>query len=804
MVEVLSKKKEVMAYLFDGGFTGFLYSMKETGRRLKDGAKELVEDFISGFNGHGWKLWKKNGGWRLELDDLLVRRSFTTFEHIISQVTSIKGAQSITQGHAKIKSVSIKDADIYSESSTDVYSENFLNSKWVKSVLGGDSPNMRILSNSIQCTPTTNAYTQSLMVTGDTEIASFKASIRVYIGTGALYAYYKEGTMETISISETGEYDLPASDGTGDSSSNAGFLFYGRSAVIVSQIAESKTYTSSVSTGQCYCLEIDDEFNSIMEFDFIQCLKNDRQYLVQVGSVYQYFINIPVSEFDVDDDGNVINAPQAGDEVVQFGNASHQDKYINRHSAIYIHTDEDEPAIDLMTDMYSKDWSEAIKCRLGGNLPGTKGERGLYSVNGKLLFVDDNGNTITSINPDGSASFARGKISWTKDGIPYFSGRITVGEGAKKRVEINPETAEIDIYTDNDVLVNTIESNTYNAENDIFDTSLPSFTENVSEKTISQSNADEKVLSTKSYSDSIEETYFTINSGIVIDIGEITLTPTFSGNGTFSSHFELVLQSFDSSDINKKMIYERTIYSVDMDQSVSSKTVKAMRITINNSGTYRLYARYSVSCSSYDGNTSTASLVYHPSSFAISSRLYVSKIFGNGIALGLDVNNMFMVYYDTSEGSDKKMNMKYDNGDAGISCVDKELKLKSNPLNVNNPIFAYPLKYAEYGSTFVYNDGRISNIVRKSFDSANNITVTRTTNESGYFILDFAYPSGWSKYSFGSSAKIETSVDIYGTNVSVPPTAYVYDQNSSGFKVIVYKTNSSYNSFILNYKILLL
>lgn len=288
-----------MAILSNGKFSGFLCSIKDTGRKLKNGAAVMIEDFLSGFNGYGWKLWKKDGAWKLEIDELLVRRSFTTFEHIISQITSIKGGLNISQGHAKIKAVTTIEADVYKE------------------------------------------------VDG----------------------------VETI------------------------------------------------TKAPCYRLEIDDESNSIVEYDFVQCLKNGRHYLVQVGSVFQYYINIPVSEFDSDPDtGAVLNAPQAGDEIVQFGNASHQEKYKNRHSAIYLHVDDNEPAIDLMTEMYSKDWSKAIKVRVGGNLPGTEGDRGLYAVNGKIISVDNNGNVLYEFNPDGSGSLGKGAVTFDSTGFHMQDG----------------------------------------------------------------------------------------------------------------------------------------------------------------------------------------------------------------------------------------------------------------------------------------------------------------------------------------------------------------------------------------------
>lgn len=360
-----------MAILSNGKFSGFLCSIRDTGKKLKDGAAIMVEDFLSGFNGYGWKLWKKSNLWRLEIDELLVRKSFTTFEHIISQITSIRGGQTISQGHAKIKAVTTIEADVYREN-----------------------------------------------------------------------------------------------DGE-----------------------------ETITQEQCYRLEIDDESNSIVEYDFIQCLKGNRQYLVQVGSVFQYYINIPITEFDSDaETGEVLNAPQAGDEIVQFGNASHQDKYKNRHSALYLHVDEDEPAIDLMTNMYSKDWSNAIKVRIGGNLPGTDGDRGFYSVNGKIISVDENNDIVYEINPDGSGYFARGKFSWTKDGSPKFSGTILlqidennvwevteageniIGNKDGKRIVISPVSQDIKVFDDSNNNVLSIEGSNRNDISDFFGGTPPTIT----------------------------------------------------------------------------------------------------------------------------------------------------------------------------------------------------------------------------------------------------------------------------------------------------------------------------------------
>lgn len=54
-------------------FKGFLASCTKT-------ATGYIENFVEGFAGSGWKLWKKNNRWKLEIDDLTVRRTMLIFE----------------------------------------------------------------------------------------------------------------------------------------------------------------------------------------------------------------------------------------------------------------------------------------------------------------------------------------------------------------------------------------------------------------------------------------------------------------------------------------------------------------------------------------------------------------------------------------------------------------------------------------------------------------------------------------------------------------------------------------------------
>lgn len=508
-----------MAILSNGKFSGFLCSIRDTGKKLKDGAAVMVEDFLSGFNGYGWKLWKKSNLWRLEIDELLVRKSFTTFEHIISQITSIRGGQTISQGHAKIKAVTIIEADVYREN-----------------------------------------------------------------------------------------------DGE-----------------------------ETITQEQCYRLEIDDESNSIVEYDFVQCLKGNRQYLVQVGSVFQYYINIPITEFDSDaETGEVLNAPQAGDEIVQFGNASHQDKYKNRHSALYLHVDEDEPAIDLMTNMYSKDWSNAIKVRIGGNLPGTDGDRGFYSVNGKIISVDENNDIVYEINPDGSGYFARGKFSWTKDGSPKFSGTILlqidnnnvwevteageniIGNKDGKRIVISPVSQDIKVFDDSNNNVLSIEGSNRNDISDFFGGTPPTIT--------------------------IKNIPFSIAA--TVTRAEMTVTEGFYTSTLmnlsveFNYNYSQYSESSASGNISGTLYLDNfSDYSYSNYQN--SSVIASFNVDVTGIGTFVVR------------NTTTIEKGYHTlrflilkdrsvTSFSISSLnvefvidSYLASLFANGIVLGSSTNNLF-------------------------------------------------------------------------------------------------------------------------------------------------------------------
>ena len=72
--------------------------------------EKIVEFFLSGFSGYGWKIWEYDKGkWMLEIDAIRVRGQFTVFELLVSKIRAIIGAQTITQGCGKIKTVQMSD-----------------------------------------------------------------------------------------------------------------------------------------------------------------------------------------------------------------------------------------------------------------------------------------------------------------------------------------------------------------------------------------------------------------------------------------------------------------------------------------------------------------------------------------------------------------------------------------------------------------------------------------------------------------------------------------------------------------------
>lgn len=502
-----------MAYTYDSGVERAVYSTKKTGRTLPNGATEMTEDFDSGFSGHGFKIWKTDDGfYKIEADELMIRKSLTAFELIISQIRAIRGSYAITQGNAKIKHV-------------DTYTEG---------------------------------------------------------GKG----YYR--------------------------------------------------------------IEIEDEVNTIFEHDFIRCQKGNKEYHVEVSSVHQGYINVLMSEFTSGSDGVVVNPPEAGDEIVQFGNSSRDAAYANRHSAIYMSVDNGEPKIDLMTNIYTKNWDDTLKVRIGGDLPGTDGERGFFAVNGKLMGVDEAGETVYQINPDGSGFFARGKFSWTADGAPSFSGsiflridnnnvwRVTengeniIGNEDGQRIVISPSDASMTFFNAEGNTVAIYDGKTQENPEDFFSSSIPTIT-----------------IKTLPFS---AESSSSINYGTIVISKPFQTTAAINMTCNFNisvSHmyadeyiwFNLNVKTYSDSSL-KNLISTKKIYG----ETYGSGSNPSYNITRDVILTEIGYNVISFDLRFMVGYQSSVSFSMNSLTPIITANKYISNYFANGLILGTSGNNKFTVY----------------------------------------------------------------------------------------------------------------------------------------------------------------
>ena len=103
-----------MAILSTAKIVGMLSSAKKTGRQVMNAAgewvAEVVEDFMSGFTGYGWKIWEYvKGKWMLEIDSIRVREQFIVFEMLVSKMRAIIGSLGISQACGKIATVTLSE-----------------------------------------------------------------------------------------------------------------------------------------------------------------------------------------------------------------------------------------------------------------------------------------------------------------------------------------------------------------------------------------------------------------------------------------------------------------------------------------------------------------------------------------------------------------------------------------------------------------------------------------------------------------------------------------------------------------------
>lgn len=103
-----------MAILSTAKIVGMLSSAKKTGRQVMNAAgewvAEVVEEFMSGFTGYGWKIWEYvKGKWMLEIDSIRVREQFIVFEMLVSKMRAIIGSLGISQACGKIATVTLSE-----------------------------------------------------------------------------------------------------------------------------------------------------------------------------------------------------------------------------------------------------------------------------------------------------------------------------------------------------------------------------------------------------------------------------------------------------------------------------------------------------------------------------------------------------------------------------------------------------------------------------------------------------------------------------------------------------------------------
>ena len=158
-----------------------------------------------------------------------------------------------------------------------------------------------------------------------------------------------------------------------------------------------------------FYIQLEDAMSFVAN-DIIRCSEfsgGHKNYWVIVSKVENNELVIPKIEFENS------SLPGIGDELVQFGNTT--DKV--RQSAIYLHADENgEPAIDVLFGIHEKSFDGCVKIRIGGDIPGEPGKKGFYCENGLIKSVNEAGEVMYLLRPDGSGMMAKGNISWDKDG----------------------------------------------------------------------------------------------------------------------------------------------------------------------------------------------------------------------------------------------------------------------------------------------------------------------------------------------------------------------------------------------------
>lgn len=141
-------------------------------------------------------------------------------------------------------------------------------------------------------------------------------------------------------------------------------------------------------------------------------------------------------EYVYDRGQDEFDGPEEGDNIVQFGSAT--DKA--RQGAIYMHTVNGYPAIDVLQGISERSFRGCLKARLGYGVNGTQG-LGLFTSAGRILSQDTNGQTVYDLKPDGSVNLGKGAIKYDPTtGVTSLTNTTVkiANKSGETAVEISP------------------------------------------------------------------------------------------------------------------------------------------------------------------------------------------------------------------------------------------------------------------------------------------------------------------------------------------------------------------------------
>lgn len=456
-----------------------------------------------------------------------------------------------------------------------------------------------------------------------------------------------------------------------------------------------------------YLIELEDENVSIEAHDFIRCQTftggNAKMYHVEVSSVdfETRILHIPITEFESDESGMVINAPAAGDELVQFGNSQNK----ARQAAIYLHADESgQPAIDVMFDIDSKNWEGKVKIRLGGNIPGTD-NKGFYCENGMIRGVSEDGTVVYQINPDGSGFLGSGGIKWEKNGNPQFTGTILVkvddtnvwtvteeganiiGDPKGKRIELTPRTQDIRIFDDDNNLVNIFKGSRYNSLDDIFSGTIPKLKVNFDLRSLNAT--DEESSTSVDNINLFDEVYFFADTNLKMNF-KFTCFYGFyirEGSGTVTAGFELHMISY--KNIGEEPVNDVILKKDVPHDGMGNYYYDTESVNIAEGFYYKFeFKLYSTIYSDVVPCVLVADVLIKDFIYDFVKIGYKSEFFANGFALGTSTNNIFSTIKKETDSGESYMEIEAHNADAGFKIGMSEFLVKQNNFGAKESPYA--------------------------------------------------------------------------------------------------------------------